>query len=62
MKPKTYHAVVGVIFAIIAVLHLLRLLNSWPAQIGTFVVPIWLSVVAVVVAAWLAYESYKLSK
>jgi hypothetical protein len=48
----------GVFFAAVAVLQLLRLIYAWPAQIGTFVVPMWLSVVAVLVAAALSVANF----
>ena len=50
---------VGILFLIIAVLHALRLLYGWPAVIGTFVVPMWASWVAVVVAGTLSYHGLK---
>jgi len=59
MNQKTFHSVVGILFLIIAVLHALRLLYGWPAVIGTFVVPMWASWVAVVVAGTLSYHGLK---
>jgi len=62
MKQKGFNKLTGTIFAVIAVLHLLRLIYSWNAQIGTFVVPIWLSWVALVVFGFLSYTAFRLSK
>ncbi|MEK6837829.1 MAG: hypothetical protein AABX69_04200 [Nanoarchaeota archaeon] len=62
MDKKTFLTVVGVIFAVIAVLHLLRAVLGWNAVIGTFSVPMWLSWVALVVAAFLAYTAFTISK
>ena len=59
MNKKTFSAVVGVIFSAIAVLHLLRAVFGWKAVIGSFEVPIWLSWVAAVVAAYLAYSALR---
>jgi len=50
------------IFSLIAVLHALRIFFRWPAQIGSFSIPIWLSVIAVLVAGLLAYANWKLYK
>jgi len=50
------------IFGIIAVLHLLRAIFGWPARIANFDVPLWLSYIAVVVAAYLAWNMYNASK
>lgn len=59
MRHKTFLAVTGVIFLVIAVLHLLRAVLGWSAVIGSFEVPIWLSWVAAVVAAYLAYSALR---
>lgn len=48
----------GLVFAAIAVLQLLRLVYAWPAQIGTFVVPMWLSIIAVLVAGALSVANF----
>ena len=53
MTTKTYLIVTGIIFAIIAVLHLLRLIYQWPAVIGAFSMPMWLSCAALLVASFL---------
>lgn len=62
MNQKTFSTVVGVIFSVIAILHLLRVVLGWNAVIGTFSVPMWLSWVAAVVAGFLAYSAFKLAK
>ena len=54
--------IAAVIFGLIALLHLLRAIFSWPASIGTFNVPAWLSYIAVVVAGYLAWHMYSASK
>ena len=51
MSTKVYITVTGIIFVIVAALHLLRLIYLWPAQIGAFSVPIWLSCVALFVTS-----------
>ncbi len=59
MNQKTFNSTAGTIFLIISILHLLRIVNGWPASIGAFAVPIWLSWVAVAVAGFLAYHGLK---
>ena len=44
-----------VIFAIVAVLHLLRLVNGWDFIVGTYAVPTWMSVGGVIVPGGLAF-------
>ena len=62
MSQKTFCLVAGSIFGAIAVLHLLRLVFGWAAQIGGWVVPGWISIVALLVAGILAYEGLRLGK
>jgi len=62
MSQKTYLKAAGSIFLVIAVLHLLRLVLGWTAVFEGWSVPQWLSVVALIVAGYLAYEGFKLSK
>ena len=44
----------GVIFAIVALLHLLRVYMGWPVVIGDWSAPMWVSWIALVVAGVLA--------
>jgi hypothetical protein len=51
-KPFTMAAVV--IFAIVAVMHLLRFVLGWDATIARTEIPMWVSVLALVIAGVLA--------
>ena len=62
MSTKTYSLTVAVIFGIIAVLHALRILLGWDAAIGGWAVPMWLSWLALIIAGYLSYMGYKLSR
>lgn len=62
MTHKTYLTLTGAIFLLIAVLHLLRAIYGWDAAIGGWVVPLWLSWVALVVAGYLGYQGIKFGK
>lgn len=62
MKQKTFNQVTGLIFLAVGVLHLGRVLLGWTAIIGTWAVPTWVSLVALVVALYLAYSAYRLAK
>jgi hypothetical protein len=48
---KSYLIVTGVLFGVIAIVHLLRLIYGWPAQIGGWNMPLWLSWVGVLIAS-----------
>ncbi len=62
LKHKTIHLVAAVIFALIALLHLLRLVYSIPVIFGTWQVPVWLSFIAVLVGGYLAIILWKSAK
>jgi len=59
MSQKSYYSTTGAIFLIITALHLLRVLNGWEVSISTFIVPMWISWVAVVLAGYLSYQGLK---
>lgn len=52
----------AVVFGLIALVHLVRAVLQWPASIGAFNVPVWLSYVTVVVAGYLAWQMYSVGK
>ena len=60
MKQKTFLQAAGVIFSLIAVLHLLRLVFQWPAEIAGWAVPMWFSVVALLVAVYLGMTAFRM--
>jgi len=62
MNRKTFSLATGAIFAVIAVLHLLRLLFGWDANIGGWSVPRWISWVALVIAGYLAFEGMRFGR
>lgn len=58
LQRKTTLLVNVIVFDLVALLHLLRILFSWKAQIAGLEVPLWLSAVAVVLAGYLAWNNY----
>ena len=50
------------LFSLIALLHAIRLAYGWHVTIGDIVVPVWVSWIGLVIAAYLAYEGFRLSK
>lgn len=62
MNARTFFHTTGIIFLLIAVLHLLRLVFGWEAVLGGAVVPMWPSVIAVLIAAYLSYQSFRMEK
>ncbi|MFI4922396.1 MAG: hypothetical protein ACHP6J_01620 [Burkholderiales bacterium] len=61
MKP--FAALAIAIFILIAVVHLLRLVYGWEVTVNGVVIPMWVSVVGLLIAGALAYflwrEAYK---
>lgn len=56
-----YLKTVSVIFALVAILHVLRLVNQWDAIIGGWSVPMWFSIPAFIFAAALSVAGFKYS-
>ncbi len=54
MTREVFCIVAGVIFAVVALLHLLRIYMDWPVVIADWSVPMWVSWIALVVAGILA--------
>ncbi|KKQ34748.1 MAG: hypothetical protein US50_C0038G0008 [Candidatus Nomurabacteria bacterium GW2011_GWB1_37_5] len=60
MSQKTFNYIVGIIFIIISALHLIRSILGWSANIGGVEIPVGVSVVAFIIAGFLAYSGFKL--
>jgi hypothetical protein len=50
----------GTVFGLIALGHLLRLLYRVPAELGQWVVPLWVSVIGLLLPAALALWAFRL--
>ncbi|MCP4143692.1 MAG: hypothetical protein GY752_00250 [bacterium] len=65
MNYRTYAIVSGIVFGVIALGHLIRLIFQMPIQIGTSNLPMWVSVLAVILSAslylWAFREARKIS-
>ena len=62
MTQKTFCMVAGIIFLLMTLLHIARLLFGWPVAVGNAVMPMWISWIALVIAAYLAYQGFKFGK
>ena len=60
MKPFTTIAIV--IFSLMAALHMLRLIFGWEAVINGLVIPIWVSLVGIIIAGGLAVMLWRESR
>jgi hypothetical protein len=52
MKPFT--TIAAVIFALVALVHMLRVFSGWEVTVSGMAVPMWASVAGLVIAAGLA--------
>jgi hypothetical protein len=59
LDQKTYDTITGALFLIVAVVHLVRIIVGWSAQIGGLDIPPWVSWLAIVVAGALAYFGFR---
>ena len=59
MSKNSFSLLAGTIFLIVAVAHALRLLFKWEVVIAGWLVPMWVSAAALVIAAYLAYEGFR---
>lgn len=62
MTARNFSILAAVIFTIVAVLQFIRAFSGWELTIGTTVVPIWVSWIAALVAAILAWLGFTASE
>lgn len=62
MNQKKFSLVAGVIFLVIAVLHLLRIVSGWEVLVAGVSIPLWVNWVGLMVAGYLGYTGIKQSK
>lgn len=60
MKEKTYFIVSAIVFAALAVLHIIKLAYGWTMQLGNVVVPVWASWVCLAITGYLSYAALRL--
>jgi hypothetical protein len=62
MDKQSYLRLAGAIFALVALAHLVRAVMDWPILIAGWIVPIWLSWLAFVIAGALGYVGMTLAR
>lgn len=60
MTSKQFATAAGTVFTIVGIAHLLRVINGWPLIIGSWEAPLWPSVLAVLLAGFLAFTAWRL--
>ena len=61
VNQKTFNVVASVIFALVALLHLLRVYMGWPIVIGSWTAPMWVSWIGLVAGGGLSYFGLSLA-
>lgn len=61
LSSKMFYKISGVVFAVVGLLHLLRVVLGWNLVYAGWDFPAWLSLVAAVFLAYLSFSAFKLS-
>lgn len=61
-EERAFHRAAAYVFGIIAIMHLLRLVFGWQFNLFGWATPYWLSGIGAVVAAFLSYASFQITK
>ena len=59
MGTKIFYHTAGVVFMLAGLFHAVRVTLEWDLVLGGYSIPVWMSVVAVVVSWILAYTAFK---
>ena len=62
MGARAYFVVSALIFAVVAILHVLRSWNQWTFQVGSLILPFWVSWIGMFVAAGLSIWGFRLAR
>ncbi|MFQ5531358.1 MAG: hypothetical protein ACE5ES_01955 [Candidatus Nanoarchaeia archaeon] len=62
MNERNFIITVTIIFILVGLLHLLRSIFSWTMVIQNFIVPLWVSYLAVIILVFMIYSAFKLLK
>ncbi len=60
MNEKNYVLISATIFALVALLHCVRLFTHWSFQIGAFTIPVWGSWLGLLIGATLTIWAFSL--
>ena len=62
MNLKSFLFIIAMIFSAVSLIHLVRIVLNTDVMIGSWAIPIWMSVVVVIVGAIIDCKSFKFSK
>lgn len=61
LRTHTYFLTIGIVLAVVSLAHLVRVFTGADVSLFGWTVPLWLSYIATLAAAYLAYMSFYLS-
>ena len=59
LMQDRYASVSAIVFGVVALIQAIRAFNEWPVQIGPYVIPVWFSWLAVLVAGALCVWGFR---
>jgi hypothetical protein len=62
MNVRTYALTSSIIFCLVAILQLLRLILQWDVVVNGWQLPMWASIIAVLVAGFLSFAGFRLAQ
>ena len=62
MTPRIFSLSATAVFSLIALGHAIRLLFGWHVTVANIVVPVWISWIGLTIAAYLAYQGFRLAR
>ena len=62
MNAHSYFLVSGILFGVLALVHVVRVIDGWTFTLGPYAVPMAASVVAILVTGVLSFFGFKLSR
>ena len=62
MTKSNFVLIDSVMFTLLGLAHLVRALMGWEITVGSYVVPVWLSWVSILIALYLGVQGFMLSK
>ena len=61
MNDRSFPLIAGIIFTLVALLHILRVYMGWPVVVGGWSVPMWVSWIGLIVVGGLGYFGLRLA-
>ncbi len=62
MSKSNFIFVDSIMFSLLGFGHLLRVLMGWEVVVGHYIVPVWLSWASILVALYLGFQGFMLTK